>query len=218
MYMKQRCWWKRCNSNVYCRDILLFLLLYHHAYTGNGTMKQTHNLVVHGFFIHIQDMDKTIQQYLRRTRESNKKEMIAIIRYLLDGKFDIPIAWISLYSLIMHYLANSDGDHLYIFCSCFSSSRNFFNIYYYNMYIFCLVATIHKNHLFLDSIVYFFFSYILCSLYLFISVFIYFVPLVQERLLLSYGYTELWTVVDILYIMYDDAQALLSTQLIRSLE
>ena len=35
IYMKQRSESKRCNSNVYCRDILLFLLFYTHAYTGN---------------------------------------------------------------------------------------------------------------------------------------------------------------------------------------
>ena len=44
MYMKQRCWSKRCNSNVYCRDILLFLLLYHtilqHAYTTKGNERE----------------------------------------------------------------------------------------------------------------------------------------------------------------------------------
>ena len=44
------------------------------------------------FHTYIEDMDETIQQYLRRTRESNKKEMIAIIRYLLEGKFDTTIA------------------------------------------------------------------------------------------------------------------------------
>ena len=44
------------------------------------------------FHTYIEDMDETIQQYLGRTRESNKKEMIAIIRYLLEGKFDTTIA------------------------------------------------------------------------------------------------------------------------------
>ena len=51
------------------------------------------------FHTYIEDMDETIQQYLRRTRESNKKEMIAIIRYLLEDKFDIMIMWKSLFSI-----------------------------------------------------------------------------------------------------------------------
>ena len=81
------------------------------------------------FHTYIEDMDETIQQYLRRTRESNKKEMIAIIRYLLEGKFDTTIARGSYCRFICENVTNSGGDHLYIFCSCFSSSGKFFNIY-----------------------------------------------------------------------------------------
>ena len=49
MYKKQRSKSKRCNSNVYCRDILLFLLLYPCIY-GKWTPTSVHNYCM--VFIH----------------------------------------------------------------------------------------------------------------------------------------------------------------------
>ena len=122
------------------RYIIIFIILYPCIY-GKWTWSR-HNLVVHGFSsTYIEDMDETIQQYLGRTRESNKKEMIAIIRYLLEGKFDTTVEMEILIQTHSYDFTNSEDDHLYIFCSCFSSSGKIFNIYDYYMYTLCLVTT-----------------------------------------------------------------------------